>query len=185
MSNKLNILLLNNSLVPSAAKTLEPIIAKGDSGASAHCFAYSSKNQLINVHHANGPEISLPNQQKIKTTATANIPFRQFSHAATKTYLLKDLQKTNLISLGQLCDDNCFVVLTKKKLYVCKDKQLLLQGYRNQDDGLWDITIDQKQNNITKMPPKLNALLFQPLQLKTSKLRKININSVVNKINQK
>ena len=152
---------------------MPPIIAKGDSGASAHCFAYSSKNHLINVHHAAGPEIALPNQQKITTTATANIPLKQFSNAATKTYLLKDLQKTNLISLGQLCDDNCYVVLTKKKLYVCKDKKLLLQGYRNRDDGLWDITLDGSQNLPQTMPLQLNALLFRPMQFKNQKIQNI------------
>ena len=102
------------------------ITAKGDSGASAHCFAYSSKNHLINVHHAAGPEIALPNQQKLQQLLLLTFLYNNSPMLLQKTYLLKDLKKTNLISLGQLCDDNCYVVLTKKKLYVCKDKQLLL-----------------------------------------------------------
>ena len=82
----------------------------------------------------------------------------------------------------------------KKKLYICKDKDILLQGYRNNSDGLWDITIPQKiptKINATKnMPTKLNALLFKNDHFKNvfehhPTLLKTPIKSVVNKINQK
>ena len=33
---------------------------------------------------------------------------------------------TCLMSIGQLCDDNCKILLTKKKLYVVKESDIVL-----------------------------------------------------------
>ena len=53
-----------------------------------------------------------------------------------------DTLQNSLISLGQLCDDNCTVVLTKDHLLACKDDHLVLQGKRSiSGDGLWDIPL--------------------------------------------
>ena len=106
-----------------------------------------------------GPPIKLPNDSTIQTSATGNIPIQHLSPNATKTYLLQDLNKTNLISLGQLCDDGCHILLTKKNLYICKNKELILQGNRNQPDGLWDITLPQQ------IPVKINVILFKKYQI--------------------
>ena len=43
--------------------------------------------------------------------------------------------------MGKFCDDDCQVLLDKKILYVVKENFLVLQGDRNQYDGLWDIKI--------------------------------------------
>ena len=82
----------------------------------------------------------------------------------------------------------------KEKLYICKDKDILFQGYRNNTDGLWDITIPQKMqvklNATQKMRMKLNALLFKNDRFLNSSnhhpnLTKTPIKSVINKINKK
>ena len=43
--------------------------------------------------------------------------------------------------LGQLCNDDCEVLLSKKKLVVTKNNKQILHGDRNKSDGLWDIKI--------------------------------------------
>jgi hypothetical protein len=65
------------------------------------------------------------------------------SKSARNTSVLPHLKSASLISLGQLCNDNCNVVLNKKKLFVFKDNKLILRGYRNNQDGLWDIPLPQ------------------------------------------
>ena len=59
-----------------------------------------------------------------------------------------------MISLGQLYDDDCKVILDKKELNVYKDEQVLLKGYCNSKDGLWDIpiTTDTISSNF-EIPP--------------------------------
>ena len=161
VKDKINLnLSLNTSLIPQTS-----IIAKGDSGASRHCFSTTSTKILNDIGPAPITSIILPNNQEISAHATAHIPIPQFSKNATKTYLLQELKNTNLISLGQLCDDGCYVLSTQKKLYVCKNKKILLQGSRNISDGLWGITLPQNNQlqleKSKQSPIKVHALLPQ------------------------
>ena len=45
------------------------------------------------------------------------------------------------MSLGQLCDNDCEIILNKKKLVVLKNNKKILHADRNRSDGLWDIKI--------------------------------------------
>ena len=55
--------------------------------------------------------------------------------------VLPHLKSANLISLGQLCNDNCTILLTKHQLHTIKEGKEILQGYQNLSDGLWDIPL--------------------------------------------
>jgi hypothetical protein len=46
-----------------------------------------------------------------------------------------------LISIGQLCNDNCTTILDKHKIKIFKNNTCVLSGTRNTADGLWDIPI--------------------------------------------
>ena len=50
------------------------------------------------------------------------------SKQAQKAHILPGLKSSSLISLGQLCDDNCVIQLTKSHLFVFKNNQLVLIG---------------------------------------------------------
>ena len=90
--------------------------------------------------------------------------------------VLPSLKRSSLISLGQLCDNDCRVILDKKKLYIDKDDKLVLEGNRNRTNGLWDIPIPyygvykktvKKNNNI--QPPTHMAMYMEIEQPSTSK----------------
>ena len=55
--------------------------------------------------------------------------------------------------MGQLCDDGCKVTLTKKKIIIQKQDQVVLEGKRNYTDGLWDIALAPTK------PHKANAII--------------------------
>ena len=55
--------------------------------------------------------------------------------------ILQGLKSASLISIGQLCDDGCNILLNKLKLIAVKIKRIILKGNRNYSDGLWDIPI--------------------------------------------
>ena len=59
--------------------------------------------------------------------------------------ILPHLKSALLISIDQLCDDNCDVVLNKEKLYAFKQSKLILEGNRNFSDGLWDIPVQKQE----------------------------------------
>ena len=59
-------------------------------------------------------------------------------HTATT---LTALHSSSLISLGKLGDNDCVVLLNKKKVYAIKEDEVILQGTHKYIDGLWDIPI--------------------------------------------
>ena len=48
-----------------------------------------------------------------------------------------------MISIGQLCDGGCKVLLDEEQLLAFKDHLVVLEGTQNQEDGLWDIPLPQ------------------------------------------
>ena len=70
------------------------------------------------------------------------------------------------MSLGQLCDDVCEVLLNKKKLKVTTNKKKILHGHRNKSDELWDIKIlyyevyKRKLQNDNFINPPTHAAIY-------------------------
>ena len=61
----------------------------------------------------------------------------------------------SLISFGQICGDNCEVVLDKNNLYAFKNEKLILQGNRNHSGNvLWYIIITRQNKSISLKSPK-------------------------------
>ena len=131
----------------------------------------------------------------------------QLSERAQTATVLKNLKSSSLISLGQVCDDNCTIVMDADKLYATKSKNIcidvrdsnkLMRGLRNPLDGLYDIPIQpttiqhnyalppvknavQNINLITSsksIPNKNKKVLFQ-----TKKIKKTVSNMPINKFN--
>ena len=73
--------------------------------------------------------------------------------------ILPGLHSSNLISLGQLCDDGCSVLLSSSTLSAIKDNKVILRGYRNPSDGLWDIPIcaNAAQSNPPSFIPSMRT----------------------------
>ena len=77
----------------------------------------------------------------------------RFLSKAKKGMILPGLHSALLISIGQLCDDECTVVLNNKSLIAIKGdnivqhlleekkEDIILNKARNPNDGLWDITV--------------------------------------------
>ena len=55
--------------------------------------------------------------------------------------ILPGLKSVSLISIGQLYDDDGDVYSNKHTFLAVKDKETILEGARNQADGMWDILI--------------------------------------------
>jgi hypothetical protein len=101
------------------------------------------------------------------STITGSLPLHNsLSKNATTAHAFKDLKSASLISLGQLCDDNCQVQLDKDSLQVYKNDVLILQGHSNRANGLWDIPLSmpplrQHANVIIhKNKPKVDLIKY-------------------------
>ena len=103
----------------------------------------------------------IPNGESNKATEQGTIPLSPLlSTSAKEATILPELKSSSLISLGQLADDGCTILLTKRYLTAIKYKRIVLKGHRNIYDGLWDIPIQKTilhQNNF-RMPNSHSAI---------------------------
>ena len=104
---------------------------------------------LLKVRQTNGPNVHLADDSTIKATAMGLLPLTSaLSDTAKHTYIFGELS-TPLISLGQLCNDGCNVLLTRKNLVAVKNNTIVLTGTRNPIDKLWDVPLPQQPTPIT------------------------------------
>ena len=63
------------------------------------------------------------------------------STKAQSAFVLNDLQTGTLVSLAQLCDDDCIALFTKHDVQIVKNNTVLITGTRT-PAGLWSIPLD-------------------------------------------
>ena len=121
MNNKINILHNKTPIDSHLNANKSIVIAKGDSGATDNYWREKDKKILQNIQPNPNIKVTLPNNDPIKSTCSGIIPLSsKLSSKAKTATVLKNLQNSSLISLGQLCDDECKILLDKKELNVCK-----------------------------------------------------------------
>ena len=98
---------------------------------------------LTNVKNTRDrPTVQFPNNETMSATRTGNISLASsLSAHAKKAHIFDGLHSVSLISLGQLCDDDCVAILDQNEINILKGKTLILKGHRNKTDGLCDIPI--------------------------------------------
>ena len=107
---------------------MSQIVAKADSGASRNYWRLQDTKCLKNITNKTGTPVTLPNKTTIIPTQEGTIPLsNKLSLSAQKATVLPALKSASLISIGQVCDDNCTMVFTKDKLLTAKDKGIKIQ----------------------------------------------------------
>ena len=132
------------------------VVIKADSGATNHYFRIEDINVLNKVQKMEHTKyVKLPNSSNIIVTHQGMLPFtNEISDAAKTVQILPQLTNCSLLSIGQLCDDNCWGLFNKKDLLIFKNKKLILKGKRNKFDGLWDVRLSTNHGNTNKISPK-------------------------------
>ena len=73
-------------------------------------------------------------------------PTKNSSRQAKHEEILPNLH-SNLISIGQLCDNECIVTFDKHKVIVSKNKDITIEGYWDPTNGLWRFPIRHPSQN--------------------------------------
>ena len=90
------------------------ITAKGDSAASHHYWRQEDIACLSNMLNLPRTYVLLPDANTVTSSKQGILPLSSLlSTQAKKALVLPQLQSSSLISLGQLCDDDCTVQLNK------------------------------------------------------------------------
>jgi len=126
-------------------------VLKADSGATGHYLRTSDKAILQKLHPTtSGPTVRLPDHQLITPTQSGILPIPTLHDFACTAHIYPKLQSASLLSIGQLCDNDCTALFTKHDLKILnKHNNLILTGHRNLSDGLWDIDLT---SNYTPCP---------------------------------
>ena len=107
----------------------------------------------------------LPYADTIEPTQQG-VLFSNISKQAQTAIALPALQSSSLISLGQLCDDDCIVVLNKKNICAIKEDEVVLQDQRHFTDKIWDIPIQKTSLQEEKyVTPDLHGYTYITLAL--------------------
>ena len=165
-------------------------VAKGDTGASHHYWMHDNKTVLSHIKNSTKISVRLPNSEVITSSQEGILPLSPLLSDKAKTaIILPKLTSSNLISIGQLCNDGCNVIMDKDKMVAIKDNQVVLKGIRNKLDGLWDIPITKTSitTNCCDSPALHGGLYKQqtlPQQIPPSiPLKKPNISKLPHHLN--
>ena len=77
-----------------------------------------------------------------KRTQNTPLPSSLIAHAKKK-HIFNGLHSVSIISLCQLCDNDCVAILNKNGIHILKGKTLILKGNIKKTDDLWDIPISR------------------------------------------
>ena len=124
---------LTSAVVSHKSDLSSPVVwEKGDSAASKNYWRQQDKEVLNKIEKYQGPSVLLPNNATIASTERGQLPLSSLLSKEAKTaQILPQLASSSLISLGQLCDDNCVILLHKKVLLAIENKEIVLKGIRN------------------------------------------------------
>ena len=93
------------------------------------------------------PLVRIANGANMQPTHSAQLNLHpKLSSAAQKMFVLDDLAAGTLVSLGQLCDDDCVALFTKYDVTIAKHDHILITGRRT-DNGLWSINSPHHESN--------------------------------------
>ena len=93
------------------------VIAKGDSSASNHYFPLQYLLILEEAeNNDDGPEVLVQDTATLKATMKSQLPLGYAVITRTKETTVFDNLQSSLISLCQLCDNFCKIMLDKNKL---------------------------------------------------------------------
>jgi hypothetical protein len=95
---------------------------------------------------SNGPTVLSASGDIMRSRVSGLLPLSPLlSDTAQKAFVLDDLRTGTLVSLAQLCDDDCIAVFSKFDVKILKNNQVIITGVRT-DNGLWSIPLHTTQH---------------------------------------
>ena len=110
---------------------LQPkVTLKSDSGATKTYVRPQDQVVLFDQQKiVNGPRVGIPNGMNMQTIENGFLPLHKLlTKKDCQANILKGLNNTYLLSIGQLCDDNCIAIFDKRFLTIYKCGHKILRG---------------------------------------------------------
>jgi hypothetical protein len=95
------------------------------------------RTALTVKYTSTGPSVRVANGENIETSKHALVPLaKELSTKAKTGHIFDALKSGSLISIGQLCDDECIALFTKYDVKIYKDGKVIIVSQRNDVNGL-------------------------------------------------
>jgi hypothetical protein len=108
---------------------------------------------------------------------TCNLLLTNLPHQARQAHILPGLVHNSLISVGQVCDNECSVNFTHDQVTVSRNGKEVMYGYRDPKSRPWRVNLKQKMkpknaqcnhahdnNNQKDLVNYLHAACFSPVK---------------------
>ena len=82
----------------------------------------------------------------MESTHQAQIPLKTLSSQAKHAEIFPNLH-SSLISIGQLCDNECMVTFDNHKVIVSKNRDIIIEVYWDPTNGLWQLPLHHPAQN--------------------------------------
>jgi hypothetical protein len=124
-----------------------------DSDATGTFVTNSYAQHLTNPSTVdNGPTILSASGTAMPTTRQGQLSLSpHLSSAAQSAFVLDDLKTGTLISLAQLCDDDCIAIFTRYDVKLLKNNKVVITGTR-MSNGLWSLPLGSPPTHWTSLP---------------------------------
>ena len=131
-----------------------------DSGATGTFVTVDDAHHLQHTTViSDGPTILSGSGTTMPATSQGQLPLStQLSDAAQSAFVLDDLKTGTLISLSQLCDDDCIAIFSKYDVKILKHNNIIIQGKR-EPNGLWSLPLARTSK--PSLPPCSSLVLHQ------------------------
>jgi hypothetical protein len=119
-----------------------------DSGATGTFVATADVQHLRQqLPISNGPTVLSASGTAMTSSIRGILPLSPLlSDTAQSAFVLDDLQTGTLVSLSQICDDDCLAIFSKFNVQVVKNGVVIITGTRS-PSGLWTIPINVTSNH--------------------------------------
>lgn len=128
-------------VLPSHTPTTSTMIV--DTGVTSHYISITQTPLCSNVTPiATGSMVNTANKTPMQATHTALLPLTPtISHTARQEHVLDYFSTGFLISIWQLCDNDCVPIFTKYNVFIAKNSIIHIKGHRNHNNGLLTVPI--------------------------------------------
>jgi hypothetical protein len=104
--------------------------------------------------------VKVANGDNIETSRRALVSLaKELSTKAKTGHIFDDLKAGSLISIRQLCDDDCIALFTKYNEKIYKDGKVIIVGQRNNVNGLWHIPLAPKETDTPHLQHSANGAI--------------------------
>ena len=130
-------------------------IAFVDSGATSHYL--KSSNILENTIKNTNIFVNIPDGNTLQSSHECSLQNTHLSPNGNRAYILPDLKSSNLLSVGQLCDDGCDVIFSKTTAKAIKNDKIVFEATRDFSNGMWTVPLTCLKNSTP--PQESNAII--------------------------